>query len=163
VTALLELFPETAGRIGYMGVSFGGGIGALALPWDRRIHLAHLNVPTFGHMPLRLTLPTQGSGEAIREYESRHGNLMATLIYYDAAVAAGFSRIPVHVAAALFDPVVAPPGQFAIFNALPEPKRLFVLDAGHFPHTRQAEQERALLEDFQQFIDAYESRISSMV
>ena len=54
-----------ARRLDYMGISFGGGIGALALPWDERFHRAHLNVPSFGHHPLRLTLPepdTTGSG-----------------------------------------------------------------------------------------------------
>jgi cephalosporin-C deacetylase len=151
VSALLELFPDTLGHVGYMGISFGGGIGALALPFDPRIRIAHLNVPTFGHVPLRLSLPTLGSGEAVRIHQRRHGNVLETLRYYDAATAAGFSRIPVHVAAALFDPFVAPPGQFAIYNALPEPKRLFVLDAGHFQYPGQAEQERHLLDDLRDF------------
>ena len=145
VSALAELFPETAGHVGYMGISFGGGIGALALPWDERIRLAHLSVPTFGHVPLRLSLPTLGSGEAVRAYQSRHGHAMETLRYYDAACAARRAAIPVHVAAALFDPVVAPPGQFAVYNALPGPKELFVLDAGHFDYPRRAEQDRELL------------------
>lgn len=153
VSALLELFPQTAGHIGYMGISFGAGIGALGFPWDERIRLVHLNVPTFGHHPLRLTLPTLGSGEAVRGFERRHGNVLDTLRYYDAAVAARHSRIPAHVAAALFDPVVAPPGQFAVYNALPAPKRLFVLDAGHFEYPRRMEQERDLLHDLENFFD----------
>jgi cephalosporin-C deacetylase len=37
VTAILELFPDVEGHIGYLGTSFGGGIGAMALPWDNRI------------------------------------------------------------------------------------------------------------------------------
>jgi len=127
VSALRDLFPEIGDRIGYLGISFGGGIGALAIPWDHRIRRAHLNVPTFGHQALRLTLPTTGSGEAIRQYQFAHGNVMETLAYYDAACAAANTRIAMHVAAALFDPVVAPPGQFAIYNALPTPKELFVL------------------------------------
>lgn len=153
VSALLGRFPECAGHLGYLGVSFGGGIGALALPWDERFQRAHLNVPTFGHMPLRLELRTFGSGEAVRAYQQRHGNVIDTLGYYDAAVAARFNRIPMHVAAALFDPFVAPPGQFAIYNALPPPKRLFVLDAGHFAYPGQAEQERRLLLELRDFFD----------
>ncbi len=145
ISALLELFPDAAGHMGYMGISFGGGIGGLALPWDGRITLAHLSVPTFGHVPLRLSLPTLGSGEAVRGYERHHGHVLETLRYYDAACAARRTTIPVHVAAALFDPVVAPPGQFAVYNALPGPKELFVLDAGHFGYPRQAEQDRELL------------------
>jgi cephalosporin-C deacetylase len=152
VTALLELFPAAAGRVAYLGVSFGGGVGAMAVPWDERIGSAHYNVPSFGHQPLRLTLPTVGSGEAVRWYRQQHGHVPETLLYYDAAVAAGFTRVPVHVAAALFDPAVAPPGQFAIYNALPGDKRLFVLDAGHFDYGRRAEQERMLLADLEQFL-----------
>lgn len=146
VSALIELFPQTAGHIGYLGISFGGGIGALALPWDARIQRAHFNVPTFGHVPLRLQLPTLGSGEAVREFERRHGHVLDTLRYYDAACAARRTAIPVHVAAALFDPVVAPPGQFAIYNALAGPKELFVLDAGHFDYPRREPQDRQLLD-----------------
>ncbi|MDD2768872.1 MAG: acetylxylan esterase [Methylococcus sp.] len=144
VSALIELFPAAADRIGYLGISFGGGIGALSLPWDPRIHRAHLNVPTFGHHPLRLELPTVGSGEAVRRCQNAHGNVMASLAYYDAASAATCTAIPVQVAAALFDPAVAPPGQFAIFNALAGPKELFVLEAGHFDYPGKREQELAL-------------------
>jgi len=56
-----------------------------------------------------------------------------------------------HVAAALFDPVVAPPGQFAIYNALRCPKELFVLDAGHFEYPARIEQERRLLQSLELF------------
>lgn len=153
VSALRELFPEVGDRIGYLGISFGGGIGALALPWDDRIRRAHLNVPSFGHQPLRLRLPTTGSGEAIQRYHANHRHVMETLAYYDAASAAECTRIPVHVAAALFDPVVAPPGQFAIYNALAGPKELFVLDAGHFEYSAKCEQTRALSADIARFFD----------
>lgn len=157
VSALLELFPDCLGHVGYMGISFGGGVGALALPWDERIRLAHLNVPTFGHVPLRLELPTLGSGEAVRIFERRHGGVLNTLQYFDAGTAARFCRIPVHVALALFDPFVAPPGQFAIYNALPGPKELFVLDAGHFNYPRQVEQEQQLLGALADFFTFYEA------
>jgi cephalosporin-C deacetylase len=153
VSALLELFPETDGHIGYLGISFGGGIGALALPWDARIKRAHWNVPTFGHQLLRLQLPTLGSGEAVRGYQDRHGNVMETLQYYDAASAARHAAVPVHVAAALFDPVVAPPGQFAVYNALPESRHLFVLDAGHFDYPGRHEQERHLRQALKTFFE----------
>jgi cephalosporin-C deacetylase len=151
VSTLLGLFPKIEGRIGYMGVSFGGGIGAMALAFDGRIRRAHLNVPTFGHQPIRLILPTSGSGEAVRTFEKAHGHTMVTLRYYDAALAARHISIPVHLAAALFDPVVAPPGQFAIYNALRCPKELFVLDAGHFEYPDRIEQERRLLESLEHF------------
>ena len=142
VSALLELFPDVAGHVAYSGVSFGGGIGALAVPWDARVGRLHLHVPTFGHQALRLTLPSSGSAESVRDFQRCHDfHVMDTLAYYDAASAARHLRIPVLVAAALFDPVVPPPGQFAIFNAIDRSlKRLFVLQAGHFEHVGQAQE-----------------------
>lgn len=154
VSTLLSLYPWLEGRIGYSGSSFGGGIGALALPWDRRIARAHLSVPTFGNHPLRLTLPTVGSGAAVQRYAEKHPEVLSTLAYYDAATAARYVTQPVHVAAALFDPAVAPPGQFAIYNTLPARKQIFTLDAGHFDYPRAAEQDRALAAELTQFFDA---------
>ncbi len=153
VSVLLHLFPETRHHVGYMGISLGGGLGALALPWDFRIQRGHLNVPTFGHHPLRLQLPTCGSGEAVRQYEQRVGHVMETLQYYDAASAARFINRPVHVAAALFDPCVAPPGQFAIYNALAGDQSLFVLDAGHFDYPAMAYQHGVLKQELLEFFE----------
>ncbi|MFZ1640138.1 MAG: acetylxylan esterase [Candidatus Contendobacter sp.] len=143
-SALLDLFPMAARRLDYLGISFGGGLGALALPWDERFHHAHLNVPTFGHQPLRLALPCVGSGEAVRCYQHQTGRVLETLRHFDAAVAARHLRIPMHIAAARFDPVVPPPGQFAIYNALAGPRELFVLQAGHFDHAGLAAEDARL-------------------
>ncbi len=153
VSVLLALFPQVEGHVGYMGTSFGGGIGALAAPWDERIRRVHLEVPTFGHQALRLQLPCVGSGEALRiRQRLRAFDVMDTLAWFDAACAAGFLAIPTHVAAAAFDPAVPPAGQFAVANAVPpEWRRLFVLAAGHFDYPAQAAQAEALfveLEDF---------------
>ncbi len=144
VSALEVLFPRVSGRIGYLGVSFGGGIGALAIAWDARIRRGALVVPTFGHHPLRLTLPSTGSAAAVQAYHRGHPGVVETLAYFDAAIAAGFITVPMLVAAALFDPCVAPPGQFAIFNAIPECKTLFTLSAGHFEYSGQKRQDADL-------------------
>lgn len=138
-SALNELVPETdpaAGgpRLGYLGESFGGGLGALALPWDDRFGAGQLTVPTFGNHPLRLTLPCAGSGEAVRGHHRTHPEVTEVLRYFDAATAATRLELPVLVAAALFDPSVPPPGQFAVYNALPGERELQVLSAGHFVH-----------------------------
>jgi cephalosporin-C deacetylase len=154
VSVLQTLFPQVVGHVAYQGTSFGGGIGAMAMAWDSRIRRGALNVPTFGHQPLRLTLPTIGSGDAVSRFERQRGHVMDTLQYYDAALAARHIAVPTHVAAALFDPVVAPPGQFAIYNALSSPKELFVLDGGHFQYPAQAAQERQLFKDLQRFFGA---------
>ncbi|KRV50872.1 acetyl xylan esterase [Wenjunlia vitaminophila] len=144
-SALLELVPElTAGRLGYLGESFGGGLGALALPWDDRFAAAQLTVPTFGNHPLRLTLPCTGSGEAVRRHHRDHPGITEVLAYYDAATAATRITVPVLVAPALFDPVVPPPGQFAVHGALAGPRELHVLDAGHFEHEGTKEAQEAL-------------------
>lgn len=163
VSTLLAVHPELEGRLGYLGTSFGGGIGALALPWEPRLARAHLSVPSFGHQPLRLRLPTVGSAASVQAFARTHGHVAETLAYYDAAVAARHIRQPMHLAAALFDPAVAPPGQFAIYNALPGPKWLFVLTAGHFEHPQRAAEETQLLADLREFFAADEPRISPLV
>jgi cephalosporin-C deacetylase len=150
-SALLGLYPWLEGRIGYAGISFGGGIGALALPWDDRFDRGHLMLPTFGNQPLRLTLPSTGSAAAVQAYHRRHGTALDTLRYYDAAVAAARIRIPMLVGAARFDPVVAPPCQFSIYTAIPDCKELFIVDAGHFDYPGQVEQHRQLTERLRLF------------
>lgn len=136
VSALLELFPEVAGNVGFLGISFSGGLMMLAAPWDERVQKIHCNVPTFGHQALRLQLPSAGSAEGVRQYEKTHPRVaLKSLTLHDAAIAARHLKIPAHLACALFDPVVAPVGQFAIYNALPEANRdLFILSAGHHPY-----------------------------
>ena len=151
VSVMLQQFPQTAGRIGYMGISFGGGIGALALPWDKRIQRAHFNVPTFGNHPLRLSLPTAGSAAAVKRYAEQNIHVVETLAYYDASISAAYASQPAHFALALFDPVVAPPGQFAIYNAWSAKKSLFLLEAGHFEYPDQAIQDNQLITELQHF------------
>jgi cephalosporin-C deacetylase len=151
VSALLLLYPWLQNRIGYMGISFGGGIGALALPWEPRIALGHLNVPTFGHYPLRLGLRSIGSSESVRQFVERNAHTAVTLSEYDAAVAARFIRQPMHLALALFDPVVPPPGQFAIYNAIHGNKQLMVMRAGHFDYPEQTQDEQRLIAELGAF------------
>jgi len=132
-SVLLDLYPETAERLYYSGGSFGGGIGALALPWDPRFAKAYLNIPSFGNHPLRVTLPCEGSGKAVKQrYDAGDPDLLNVLAYFDAATAASRIAIPVFVAAATFDPSVPPPGQFAVYNALRGEKDLYLRQAAHF-------------------------------
>ncbi len=152
VSTMLSLFPELSGHLGYLGISFSGGIGALALAWETRISKGHLNVPTFGHHPLRLRLATNGSGKSVQGYYKSHKKqTLAVLRYYDAALAAKYITQPMHCACAIFDPCVAPPGQFAIYNALPNEKQLFILEAGHHNYPAQAQQEHELLNQLDAF------------
>lgn len=131
-SALIEMFPSTAKDLRYMGGSFGGGMGALAVPWEPRFHRAYLDIPSFGNHPLRVTVPCVGSGAAVREYWLRRPEVMNVLAYFDAATAARNIRIPAFVSPALFDPAVPPQGQFSIYNAIPGPKDLYVRSAAHF-------------------------------
>ncbi|MES2464585.1 MAG: acetylxylan esterase [Armatimonadota bacterium] len=153
-SALVELVPEAGQRLDYLGGSFGGGIGALALPWDDRFTAAQLSVPSFGNHPLRVTLPCVGSGEAVRRLWATHPEVLDVLAYFDAATAARHIEIPVLVAAALFDPAVPPPGQFAVYNAIPDPKELFVLAAGHFPYANETEENARLNRHLARFFAA---------
>ncbi|MBS7541293.1 acetylxylan esterase [Ancylobacter lacus] len=144
VSTLLVLYPWLDGRIGYSGISFGGGIGAFGCAFDPRIRRGHLALPTFGDQPLRLRLPSTGSARAVQNYEARHGRVMETLRLYDAAVAATRFEVPMLIAVALFDPAVAPPCQFAIANASPKFNETVILDAGHVDYPGSAAQHEAL-------------------
>jgi cephalosporin-C deacetylase len=146
VSTLLSLYPQLDGHIGYSGISFGGGIGALGVPFDRRIQRAHLTVPTFGNRKLWLTLPTVGSAHSAQDYAKTHSDVFEKLRLFDAATAASRITVPMLAAVALFDPAVAPPCQFAVANALPTSKfnEIFILDAGHFDYPDSAVQQTAL-------------------
>jgi cephalosporin-C deacetylase len=156
VSVLTRLYPELDGRIGYAGASFGGGIGALGLAFDKRIDRGHLVVPTFGNMPLWLTLPTVGSGHSVQEYQKTHGDMRKTLSLFDAATAATRIEIPMLIAVARFDPAVAPPCQFSIANALPTSNHheTVILDAGHFDYPGSGEQHALLTEKVGRFFGA---------
>ncbi|AHF89429.1 deacetylase [Opitutaceae bacterium TAV5] len=152
-SVLLEAVPEllegrgagsAGGKLDYIGGSFGGGIGALALPWDARFRRAHLSVPSFGNHPLRLGLPCSGSGESVRLHAQRHPEVREVLAYFDAAVAARRITIPVLVEAAYFDPAVPPAGQFSVYHALGGLKQLHASAAGHFDHAGTPAEQAAL-------------------
>jgi cephalosporin-C deacetylase len=156
VSVLTTLYSELDGRIGYSGMSFGGGIGALALAFDRRIDRGHLAVPTFSNMPLWLTLPTVGSGHSVQNYRKTHRDVLKTLSLFDAATAATRIERPTLVAVARFDPAVAPPCQFSVANALPSSNHheTFILDAGHFDYDGSQEQHALLSEKVRRFFGA---------
>ncbi len=138
--ALMELEPSTRDFLCYSAESFGGGIGSLALPWEPSFKRAFLDYPSFGHYPIRLTLACVGSGEVIRQAGgSAH---LPVLRYFDAASAAKYNAVPTMVAAALFDPAVPTPGQFAIFNCLQGPKKLFVRQTAHFDWAGKEDEDR---------------------
>jgi cephalosporin-C deacetylase len=153
VSVLTRLYPAIAGRIGYSGISFGGGIGALAIAFDPRIDRGHLVVPTFSNMPVWLTLPTIGSGNAVQRYRATHRDVLRTLSFFDAATAATRITIPMLVAVARFDPAVAPPCQFSLANAraASDHHETVVLDAGHFDYPGRAAQDALLAEKVRQF------------
>lgn len=144
--ALQALF-GTVERLWYSGRSFGGGIGAFGLPWDDRYDKAFLGLPSFGNHPLRLTLPCVGSGQAIQQKYAGNPGIMATLVYFDAAVHARLLRIPVLFELALEDPAVPPPGQFAMYNVAGGPTASHLRLRGHIDYqgTPSIDDEDALM------------------
>jgi cephalosporin-C deacetylase len=152
VTAACRLQPSGADRVGLTGTSFGGGIGALALPLESRIEAACLEVPSFGNHPERLRTPCAGSGEAVRLAARADPSVRATVAYFDAATAAARVTRPVLIAAARHDPVVPPVGQFAVFHALGGPKALLALTAGHREHPGRAAEDRLTHAAFAQWL-----------
>ena len=153
VSVLTQLYPQLDGKIGYSGVSFGGGIGALAIPFDPRIDRGQLTVPTFGNIPVWLSLPTIGSGDAVQRYSRAHPEVLETLRFFDAGTAASLIAKPMLVAVARFDPAVAPPCQFSVANALPTSNdhEIVVLDAGHFDYDGMQAQQEMLAEKVKAF------------
>lgn len=131
-SALLEMYPALEGRVGYMGESFGGGLGALAAAWEKRWSKLILNIPTFGNHPMRVGLEMVGSGQAISRYYQRHPEVLEVLRFYDAATAAKYARMPGLFGLALFDPAVPPPGQWSIANNYGGEKTIVVHHAAHF-------------------------------
>lgn len=147
-TVMTEMFPDTAENLCYTGASMGGGMGALMLPWDKRFRAAFLQVPTFGGNPVRLQVPSAGSGEAVRLYVQEHPEAMNVLAYFDAAISAKYISIPTIVCPALEDPVVAPAGQFCVANSIPEKyKMLYILDKGH---TAGTDRDKELMEEVEE-------------
>ncbi|WP_223628399.1 acetylxylan esterase [Microbacterium sp. EST19A] len=145
-TVLLDIAPEAVAALDYSGSSFGGGIGAMALPWDPRFRRASLDVPSFGNHAVRLTRRCTGSGEAVRQHLRRHPDDRLVLDYFDAAIAARRLRLPVHVSAAVLDPAVDPRGQFAIYHALTGPRRLSVRANGHLEGSAGEQADRLALQ-----------------
>lgn len=135
---LKDLLPAARDLLVYMGGSFGGGVGALALPWEPLFKRGHLMVPTFGHQELRLTLRCEGSGHAVQQYIAKHPEAVNVLRYFDAASAALRIKIPVMCAPATFDPAVPPAGQMAVANALRKTGHIVEISAGHFEHPELA-------------------------
>jgi len=127
---LMRILPGE-GKPVYMGGSFGGGIGALAVAFGDDFAAAVLEVPSFGDHPLRATLPSTGSSSRVNQHLSTHPDDLRTLHYADAATAATRVRVPTLVLPALADPAVPIPGQFAIANALGGPTWVHVLPHGH--------------------------------
>lgn len=152
VSTLISLYPWVSGKTGYAGISFGGGIGAMAIPYDPRMDRGHLALPSFGWQELRLKLPSIGSAAAMQDYERHHGHAMETLRFYDAAFAASRIRVPMLMAVAQFDPAVAPPCQFAVANAILKKNcKTVILDAGHFDYPQKAKQAASLRQQLATF------------
>ncbi len=134
-------------EIYYDGSSFGGGLGALAIPWEPLFKKAHLSVPTFGNQELRLKLNCKGSGQSVKTYYEKNDHILEkTLRYFDSAVAAKFGTIPTLFSLAAFDPSVPPPGQFSVYNEWTGPKQAIYFHSGHHSTEVSTQEDIALLD-----------------
>ena len=159
-TVLLDIAPAASDALDYSGGSFGGGIGALALPWDTRFRRAALDVPSFGDHTIRLSRRCTGSGEAVRQHLRVHPEVRSVLDHHDAAIAARRLRIPTQVSAAVLDPAVDPRGQFAVYHALPGHRRLGVRACGHLDGEIGQLSDRLALQDSIDFLALPDDRLS---
>lgn len=162
-TVLRDMVPASDGALDFSGSSFGGGIGAMALPWDSRFRRASLDVPSFGHHAIRLTRRCTGSGEAVRQHLLEHPDVRPVIDWFDAATAARRLTLPVHVGAALLDPAVDPRGQFAVYHALTGPRRLYVRANGHLDDAIGAASDRLAVQAAIDFLALPEDRLRAEV
>ncbi len=133
LTIMIDMFPDTAGNIVCGGSSLGGGMGAMAIPWDERIHYGDLSVPTLGGRILLDYPVKEGSpGESRRQKAFESEANMRTIDLCNASAAASFIKVPTLITPALCDNVVPPPGQFAVANSIPEEyKFMRIREIGH--------------------------------
>ena len=159
-TVLLDIAPAAGAALDFSGGSFGGGLGAMALPWDRRFRRAVLDVPSFGDHAVRLTRRCTGSGESVRQHLRHHPEARPVLDYYDAAIAARRLRLPALVSAAALDPAVDPRGQFAVYHALTGPRRLSVRANGHLDGPNGARADALALQVGMDFLALPDDRLA---
>ena len=133
LTIMIDMFPDTAENIVCRGGSLGGGMGAMCIPWDKRIHYGDLDVPTLGgRIVLNYPCPPQTPGETRRQKALASEEGMRIIDFCNASAAAQFIRVPTLITPALSDPSVPPPGQFAVANSIPEEFRIMrIKEAGH--------------------------------
>ncbi|MDF3129490.1 acetylxylan esterase [Kiritimatiellaeota bacterium B1221] len=147
VDVLTELTQGSVKRFHYHGWSFGGGMGALSVPWESRFESAELGHVTFANHPFRLRNECVGSGAAVRERWLKDPSIEETLVYYDAAFSVRHLKIPTLFGCSCFDPAVPPPGQWSAANSHPGPSRATAFPVGHFayahPQSAEAEQTHA--------------------
>jgi cephalosporin-C deacetylase len=129
---LEERFGTSFPRLHYIGWSFGGGMGALMLPWETRYTSAELGQVTFANQPFRVRHDCVGSGDAVRKLWLQKPEIEEMLRYYDSANTLRHLRIPTAFACSLFDPAVPPPGQWSAANVHPGPKVISPFPVGHF-------------------------------
>jgi cephalosporin-C deacetylase len=152
-SCLYELFPKIT-TCGFAGASFGGGLGALMAPFEKRLSRVHLSVPTFGNHPIRLQIKSTGSGESVRIYSALSPNVVNNVLpFYDAATAASLIEIPALITPALFDPAVPPPGQFSVANAIPSEKEVWVFQTGHFDSKISGQEDRLVNTKLKSFFE----------
>ena len=133
ISIMIDMFPDVQDNIVCSGGSLGGGMGAMCIPWDKRIRAGELNVPTLGGR-IMLDYPGQETDPSYTRFTlakaSEQG--MRVLDFCNAAAAAQFIKVPTLVTPALCDHNVPPPGQFAVANAIPEEYRILrIREVGH--------------------------------
>ncbi len=137
LTIMIDMFPDTADNIVCSGGSLGGAMGAMAIPWDERIHYGDLSVPTLGGR-IMLECPTTPDtpGNTRVQKALADANGMRIIDFCNASSAAQFIRVPTIITPAWNDSNVPPPGQFAVANSIPEEYRIMrIREVGHAPAT----------------------------
>lgn len=139
-------------RIGVMGMSQGGGMSIWLGAWCPLIRAVAADMPFMGNIANTLLnthyrYPLKELKDFMDELPIGEARVLNTLSYYDTTFQAAYCEKPTQVSVGLRDPACRPETVRAIFDALPNTKRLRTYDWGHDWFPDMIENNRSWLQD----------------
>ena len=134
-------------RLGAMGMSQGAGMAIWLGAWCPLVRAVCADMPFLGSVAASLEgqvyrYPTKELTDAMDRMPVGRERVLNTVRYYDTAFQAAHCRVPTQVSLGLKDPASKPANVRAIYEALPDHKRLLEYDWGHDWHPGMVENNR---------------------
>lgn len=131
-------------RIGVMGMSQGAGISIWLGAWCSIVRAVCADMPFLAGMNRTLSenvyrFPLKELTDFMTSVPVGQARVLNTLSYFDTLNQATRCHVPTHVSLGLKDPACRPATVQAVYDALPGPKHLRVLDWGHDWHPQMVE------------------------